>query len=149
MNRTTLIILQKQFYIITKLVQRLCEQNLQDTLQLKQRYLDAKAKRPPKAKDKKQPDQTGSQQQPASIQSSVHVLELLKTYVQKSCSIFPTYSIISYLFYGIILIFWTWTLLSKEDSRNKPKLETLVTVRLHVSETMRSRNFAFDEFIIV
>jgi mastermind-like protein len=42
----------------------LCEQNLQDTLQLKQRYLDAKSKRVPKSKDKKQQE---------SIQSSVHV----------------------------------------------------------------------------
>ncbi|CAH0553129.1 unnamed protein product [Brassicogethes aeneus] len=42
----------------------LCEQNLQDTLQLKQRYLDTKPKRAPKTKDKKQQD---------SIQSSVHV----------------------------------------------------------------------------
>ncbi|CAH1126964.1 unnamed protein product [Ceutorhynchus assimilis] len=41
----------------------LCEQNLQDTLHLKQRFLDAKAKRVSKAKDKKQD----------SIQSSVHV----------------------------------------------------------------------------
>jgi hypothetical protein len=43
----------------------LCEQNLQDTLQLKQRYLDAKSKRVPKSKDKKQQE---------SIQSSVHVV---------------------------------------------------------------------------
>lgn len=43
----------------------LCEQNLQDTLQLKQRFLDTKAKRAPKTnKDKKQ----------ESIQSSVHVV---------------------------------------------------------------------------
>lgn len=42
----------------------LCEQNLQDTLQLKQRYLDGKPKRVPKSKDKKQQD---------SVQSSVHV----------------------------------------------------------------------------
>ncbi|XP_030763829.1 neurogenic protein mastermind isoform X2 [Sitophilus oryzae] len=41
----------------------LCEQNLQDTLHLKQRFLDAKAKRVSKAKDKKQ----------EAIQSSVHV----------------------------------------------------------------------------
>ncbi|KAJ3666335.1 hypothetical protein Zmor_001784 [Zophobas morio] len=40
-----------------------CEQNFQDTLQLKQRFLDAKAKRVPKTKDRKQ----------ESIQSSVHV----------------------------------------------------------------------------
>ncbi|KAK5649778.1 hypothetical protein RI129_000807 [Pyrocoelia pectoralis] len=44
----------------------LCEQNLQDTLQLKQRYLDTKNKRTPKSKDKKQQDSTG-------LQSSVHV----------------------------------------------------------------------------
>lgn len=53
----------------------LCEQNLQDTLQLKQRYLDAKAKRVPKSKDKKQQD---------SIQSSVHVVSwftLLRRFV--------------------------------------------------------------------
>lgn len=43
----------------------LCEQNLQDTLQLKQRYLDAKNKRAPKSKEKKHQD---------SIQSSVHVV---------------------------------------------------------------------------
>lgn len=43
----------------------LCEQNLQDTLQLKQRFLDTKNKRPPKTKEKKQQD---------SIQSSVHVV---------------------------------------------------------------------------
>ncbi|KAG5887797.1 hypothetical protein JTB14_024012 [Gonioctena quinquepunctata] len=42
----------------------ICEQNLQDTMQLKQRYLDAKAKRVPKSKDKKNQE---------SIQSSVHV----------------------------------------------------------------------------
>ncbi|KAI4457424.1 maml-1 domain [Holotrichia oblita] len=42
----------------------LCEQNLQETQQLKQRYLDGKNKRVPKTKDKKQQD---------SIQSSVHV----------------------------------------------------------------------------
>lgn len=47
----------------------LCEQNLQDTLQLKQRYLDAKNKRAPKSKDKKQQD---------SIQSSVHVVSYLQ-----------------------------------------------------------------------
>ncbi|XP_076252406.1 neurogenic protein mastermind isoform X4 [Rhynchophorus ferrugineus] len=41
----------------------LCEQNLQDTLHLKQRFLDAKAKRVSKTKDKKQ----------EAIQSSVHV----------------------------------------------------------------------------
>lgn len=41
----------------------LCEQNQQDTYHLKQRFLDAKAKRVSKAKDKKQD----------SIQSSVHV----------------------------------------------------------------------------
>lgn len=46
----------------------LCEQNLQDTLQLKQRYLDAKSKRVPKSKDKKQQE---------SIQSSVHVVSAL------------------------------------------------------------------------
>ncbi|XP_066256995.1 neurogenic protein mastermind isoform X2 [Euwallacea similis] len=40
----------------------LCEQNLQDTLHLKQRYLDAKSKRVSKTKDKKE-----------GIQSSVHV----------------------------------------------------------------------------
>ncbi|KAK4883013.1 hypothetical protein RN001_006332 [Aquatica leii] len=44
----------------------LCEQNLQDTLQLKQRYLDTKNKRTPKSKDKKQQDST-------ALQSSVHV----------------------------------------------------------------------------
>lgn len=44
----------------------LCEQNLQDTLQLKQRYLDAKNKRAPKSKEKKQD----------SIQSSVHVVSI-------------------------------------------------------------------------
>ncbi|XP_057656985.1 neurogenic protein mastermind-like isoform X1 [Diorhabda carinulata] len=44
----------------------LCEQNLQDTLQLKQRYLDAKAKRVPKTKAEKK-------HQDSSIQSSVHV----------------------------------------------------------------------------
>lgn len=46
----------------------LCEQNLHDTLQLKQRFLDAKAKRAPKTnKDKKQQE---------SIQSSVHVVSI-------------------------------------------------------------------------
>ncbi|KAF7267505.1 hypothetical protein GWI33_019270 [Rhynchophorus ferrugineus] len=44
----------------------LCEQNLQDTLHLKQRFLDAKAKRVSKTKDKKQ----------EAIQSSVHVVSL-------------------------------------------------------------------------
>ncbi|XP_050515733.1 neurogenic protein mastermind-like [Diabrotica virgifera virgifera] len=43
-----------------------CEQNMQDTLQLKQRYLDAKAKRVPKTKAEKK-------HQDSSIQSSVHV----------------------------------------------------------------------------
>lgn len=45
----------------------LCEQNLQETQQLKQRYLDGKNKRVPKTKDKKQQD---------SIQSSVHVVSV-------------------------------------------------------------------------
>lgn len=48
----------------------LCEQNLQDTLHLKQRYLDTKAKRVPKTKEKKHQD--------SSIQSSVHVQKFLK-----------------------------------------------------------------------
>lgn len=40
-----------------------CEQNLQDTMQLKQRFFDGKNKRVSKAKDKKE-----------GIQSSVHVV---------------------------------------------------------------------------
>lgn len=43
----------------------LCEQNHQDTQVLKQRYLEPKAKRPNKPKDKKQQD---------TISSSVHVV---------------------------------------------------------------------------
>ncbi|XP_048526511.1 neurogenic protein mastermind isoform X3 [Dendroctonus ponderosae] len=46
----------------------LCEQNLQDTLHLKQRFLDTKTKRVPKTKEKKQD----------GIQSSVHVQKFLK-----------------------------------------------------------------------
>ncbi|XP_025832274.1 neurogenic protein mastermind-like isoform X1 [Agrilus planipennis] len=45
----------------------LCEQNFQDTLQLKQRYLDAKTKRTPKSKESKKHQDT------TSLQSSVHV----------------------------------------------------------------------------
>lgn len=50
----------------------LCEQNLQDTLQLKQRFLDTKNKRPPKTKEKKQQD---------SIQSSVHVVSIKREFI--------------------------------------------------------------------
>lgn len=45
----------------------LCEQNLQDTLHLKQRFLDTKTKRVPKTKEKKQD----------GIQSSVHVVSYI------------------------------------------------------------------------
>lgn len=58
----------------------LCEQNLHDTLQLKQRFLDAKAKRAPKTnKDKKQQE---------SIQSSVHVVSKKNTFHLSLMTIF-------------------------------------------------------------
>lgn len=87
----------------------LCEQNLQDTLALKQRFLETKAKRQTKAKDKKQADpggvaasgqlggggggvggglggiggpQQGGMATAASLQSSVHVV---------SCFLFSMY----------------------------------------------------------
>lgn len=47
----------------------LCEQNLQDTLALKQRFLETKAKRQAKTKDKKQTDNATT-----ALQSSIHVV---------------------------------------------------------------------------
>lgn len=47
----------------------LCEQNLQDTLALKQRFLETKAKRQAKSKDKKQTDNATT-----ALQSSIHVV---------------------------------------------------------------------------
>lgn len=54
----------------------LCEQNLQDTIHLKQRYLDTKSKRVPKSKEKKQQE---------SIQSSVHVVSFICFFIRAKC----------------------------------------------------------------
>ncbi|EFN87135.1 Neurogenic protein mastermind [Harpegnathos saltator] len=78
----------------------LCEQNIQDTLMLKQRFLESKAKRQAKKTDKKQSDPVGL--------SSVHVVSrcLFSISRRRSWSFsFPPSSFSLLLFLVLLLLF--------------------------------------------